>query len=97
MAPLADLDTLRLRLGGPVDRDARHAHAVHRAAGGELAAPLPFRLRAAGAQGDARLRRIQLVPLPKEQPFELGSCSSAFVAGFCARVNEIPLDRKSVV
>jgi hypothetical protein len=37
----ADLDRLHLRLGGPVDRNARHAHAVHRAAGGELAAPLP--------------------------------------------------------
>ena len=59
----ADLDTLHLRLGGPVDRDARHAHAVHRAAGGELAAPLAFRLRAAGTEGNARLRRIQVVRL----------------------------------
>ena len=29
----ADLETLHLWLGEPVDRDARHAHAVHRAAG----------------------------------------------------------------
>jgi len=33
--------------GGAADQDACHAHAVHRAAGGELAAPLPFRLRTA--------------------------------------------------